>query len=58
MSELLKFGKLLVLNLGCAFLTFNFTTQMTLRHLLPMLMNEKTEYKDHQIYSKMTEKKL
>ena len=37
-------------------MTFNFTTQMTLRHLLPMPMNKKRECKDHQIYSKMLRK--
>ena len=58
MSELPRFGKFLVLNLGCCCLTFNFTTQMTLRHLLPMPMNNKIEYKDNQIYSKMVEKDL
>ena len=35
-SLFLKFGKSLVLNLGCDYMTFNFATQMTLRHLLPM----------------------
>ena len=37
-------------------MTFNFTTQMTLRHLSPMPMNTKLECKDHQIYSKMLKK--
>ena len=37
-------------------MTFNFMTQMTLRHLLPMPMNKKLECKDHQIYSKMLRK--
>ena len=43
----LKFGKFLVLYLGCGCMTFNFTTQMILRHLLPMPMNKKLECKDH-----------
>ena len=34
-------------------MTFNFTTQMTLRYLLLMPMNKKLECKDHQIYSKI-----
>ena len=33
-------------------MAFNVTTQMTLRHLLPMSMNKKLECKDRQIYSK------
>ena len=37
-------------------MTFNFMTQMTLRHFLPMPMNKKLECKDHQIYSKMLRK--
>ena len=37
-------------------LWLNFTTQMTLRHLLLMPMNKILECKDHQIYSKMLRK--
>ena len=37
-------------------MTFDFITQMTLRHLLPMPMNKELEFKDHQIYSKMLRK--
>ena len=36
----LKFGKFLVLYLGCSCATFNFTTQRTLRHLIPRPMNK------------------
>ena len=36
----LKFGKFLVLYLGCGCMTFNFTTQITLHHLLPIPMNK------------------
>ena len=36
-----------------AVLWLNFTTQMTLRHLLPMPMNKILECNGHQIYSKM-----
>ena len=52
----LKLGKFLVSYLCCDCITFNFTTQMTLRHLLPMAMNKKVECKDHQIYCKMLRK--
>ena len=52
----LKLGKFLVSHLCCDCITFNFTTQMTLRHLLPMAMNKKLECKDHQIYCKMLRK--
>ena len=52
----LKFGKFLVLYLGCSCATFNFTTQRTLRHLIPRPMNKKLGCKDHQIYSKMLRK--
>ena len=55
-NPLLKFRKFLVLYLGCGYMTFNFTTQMTLRPLFPMPMNIKLEFKDHQIYSKMLRK--
>ena len=34
-------------------MNFNFITQMTLRHLLPMPMNKKLGCKGQQIYSKM-----
>ena len=51
-----KFGKFLVLFLGCGSMTYNFTTQMTLHHLLIMPMNKLLECKDHQIYSKMLRK--
>ena len=37
-------------------LWLNFTTQMTLHHLLLMPMNKILECKDHQIYSKMLRK--
>ena len=37
-------------------MTFNFTTPVTLCHLLPMSMNKKRECKDQQIYSKMLKK--
>ena len=39
-------------------MTFNFTTQMTLDHLLvlPMPMIKKLECHDHQIYSKLLRK--
>ena len=37
-------------------LWLNFTTQMTLRHLLLMPMNKILDCKDHQIYSKMLRK--
>ena len=37
----LKHEKLVVLYLGCGCITFNFTTQMTLHHLLSMPMNAK-----------------
>ena len=37
-------------------LWLNFTTQMTLRHLLLTLMNKILECKDHQIYSEMLRK--
>ena len=33
-------GNFLVLYLGCGCIDFNFTTQMTLRHLLPMPINK------------------
>ena len=51
-----KCGTFLFLYLGCGFMIFNFTTQMTLGHILPMPMNKKLERKDHQIYSKMLRK--
>ena len=34
-------------------MTFNFTTQLPLRHLLLISMKKKLECKDHQVYSKM-----
>ena len=37
-------------------LWLNFTTQMTLRHLLLMFMNKILDCKDHEIYSKMLRK--
>ena len=46
----------MVLYLDCGWMTFNFTTQITLRHLLPMLMNKKLECKDYKIYSKILRK--
>ena len=52
----LKFGKFLVLYLGCGCMTFNFRTKMTLHHLLPVPMNKKLECQDCQIYSKMLRK--
>ena len=52
----LKVGKFLVLYLVCGCMTFNFTIQMTLRHLLPMPTNKILECKDHQIYSKRSAK--
>ena len=53
-----KFGKFLVLYLGCGSMSFKFTTQMTLRQLLSMPMNKKLECKDQQdqIYSKIMRK--
>ena len=53
-----KFGRFLFLYLGCGCMTFNFTTQITLHHLLllPMPMIKKLERHDHQIYSKMLRK--
>ena len=52
----LKFGTFLGLYFGCSCMTFNFTTQMILRQLLPMPINKKLECKDYQIYSKMLRK--
>ena len=54
--SLIAFWKFQVLYLGCGCMTFDFTTQMTLRHLLPILMNKKLECKEHQIYFKMLRK--
>ena len=51
--RLTKFGKFMALYLGCGCMNFNFTTQMTLRHLLLTPTNKKLEFKDYQIYSKM-----
>ena len=51
-----KFRKFLVLYLGCGSMTYNFTTQMTLHHLLIMPMNKLLECKDYQIYSKLLRK--
>ena len=53
---LFKFGKFLVWYLGCGCMTFNFTAQITLSHLLPMLINKKLECKDYQLCSKMLRK--
>ena len=41
----LKFGKFLVLYLGCVCMTFNFTTERILRHLLLMPINKKLSAK-------------
>ena len=54
----LKFGKFLVLCLGCGCMTFNLATQMTLSHLLAMPINKNIEGKDPQICSKNIEKDL
>ena len=37
-------------------MTFDFTTEMTLRHVLPIPMNKILECKAHQIYAKMLRK--
>ena len=52
---LLKFGKFLVY-IWVVVLWLNFTTQMTLRHLLLMPMNKILDWKEHQICSKMLKK--
>ena len=52
---LLKFWKFLVSYMGFGRMAFD-STQMTLRHFLPMQMNKKRGCKDHQIYSKMLRK--
>ena len=56
LSSLFLIWKFVVLDLGYCCMTFNFTTQMTLRNLLPMPMNEKIMCRDRKIYSKMLRK--
>ena len=52
LSDLFLTG-FLVLYLGCGCMAFDFTTQMTSRHLYSMPMNKKLEHKDHRVYSKI-----
>ena len=54
--RLLNLRKFLVLYLGCGCMAFDFITQMTLSHFLPMLVNEKLKCRDHKIYFKMLRK--
>ena len=53
---LIKFWKFLVLYLDCGCMAFDFTTQMTLIHLLPLCIWTKKWVQDHQISSKMFRK--
>ena len=52
-----NFWKFVVLYLGSGGMTIDFTTEMTLNHLLPSIpINKKLECKIHQMYSKSLRK--